>query len=50
MQFLDGAARKIADGQLHGLMRKTETLPVRQQVDFAALLDLLLAEIVRITR
>lgn len=49
MLFLDGAARKIADGHLHAPMRKIETLPTRQQVDFGPLLDQLLAEVIRIT-
>ena len=50
MQHLETAARKVADGHLHTLIRKSETLPVAQQVNFAAQLDVLLAEIVRITQ
>jgi hypothetical protein len=50
MQFLQGAARKIADAHLHMPMRAAETLPTPQQVNFASHLDVLLEEIVRITR
>jgi hypothetical protein len=50
MQNLDASARKIADIHLHGQVRKQETLPTAQQVNFAQGLDLLLAEIVRISR
>jgi hypothetical protein len=50
MQHLDSGARNIADGHLHSQIRKNETLPEAQQVDFRAGLDALLAEIVRITQ
>jgi hypothetical protein len=50
VQRLDAAARKIADAHLHTPIRRAETLPTAQQVNFAAELDLLLAEIVRLTR
>jgi hypothetical protein len=43
------SARKIADAHLHGPMRKSEALPFAQQVHFAFQLDVLLAEIVRVT-
>lgn len=48
MSHLDTAAKKIADGFLHTQIRKAETLPNVQQVNFSAALDLLLGEIVRI--
>src|SRR6516165_8766454 len=48
IRFLESAARKVADAHLHVLIRKNETLPTQQQVNFAAPLDVLLAEIVRI--
>lgn len=48
MKRLEEAARKIADGHLHGHIRRKETLPEPQQVNFAAEVDVLLAEIVRI--
>ncbi len=48
MKRLEEAARKIADGHLHGQIRRKETLPEPQQVNFAAEVDALLAEIVRI--
>lgn len=49
MQHLENAARKVADAHLHMPIRKSETLPTAQQVNFAAQLDVLLGEIVRIT-
>jgi hypothetical protein len=50
MQHLDAAARKIADSVLHTNIRASEILPTPQQVNFGPELDVLLAEIVRITR
>ena len=50
MDHLDKGAKKVADGHLHTQIRKTETLPTAQQVNFASGLDALLAEIVRITK
>jgi hypothetical protein len=38
----------LTDAHLHMPIRKSETLPVAQQVNFAAQLDVLLSEIVRI--
>jgi hypothetical protein len=49
MLSLESAARKIADAHLHTPIRKHETLPVSQQVNFGPQLDVLLAEVVRIT-
>jgi hypothetical protein len=48
MERLEKAARKIADGHLHNPIRRKEILPEPQQVFFAAEIDALLAEIVRI--
>jgi hypothetical protein len=48
MQHLDSGIRNVADGHLHGQIRKKETLPEPQQVDFRAGLDVLLGEIARI--
>lgn len=48
MDRLEKAARKIADGHLHSPIRVKETLPEPQQVNFAAEVDVLLSEIVRI--
>jgi hypothetical protein len=45
---LEKAARKIADMHLHGQIRKAETLPAQQQVNFSAEVDVLLGEIVRV--
>jgi hypothetical protein len=50
MHHLENAARKIADTHLHMPIRKSETLPVAQQVNFAAQLDVLLSEIIRVTQ
>ena len=50
MEHLDNAAKKVADGHLHTQIRKSETLPTAQQVNFASGLDVLLSEIVRITK
>jgi len=49
MNQLENAARKIADAHLHQLIRKKESLPTAQQVNFAPQLDALLSEIVRIS-
>jgi hypothetical protein len=48
MKNLENSARNIADGHLHTQIRKKESLPTRTQVNFAADVDVLLAEIVRI--
>jgi hypothetical protein len=48
MQHLESSARNIADGHLHGQIRQKESLPTRTQVNFAADVDVLLAEIVRV--
>jgi hypothetical protein len=50
MHHLENAARKVADAHLHMPIRKSETLPVAQQVNFAVQLDVLLSEIVRINK
>jgi hypothetical protein len=50
MHHLESAARKVADAHLHMPIRKSETLPTAQQVNCAQQLDVLLAEIVRITQ
>jgi hypothetical protein len=50
MHHLENAARKVADAHLHMPIRKSETLPTAQQVNFASQLDVLLSEIVRITQ
>lgn len=50
MQHLENTSRKVADAHLHMPMRKSETLPSVQQVNCGQQLDVLLAEIVRITQ
>lgn len=49
MHHLESAARKVADAHLHMIIRKSETLPTAQQVNFSSQLDVLLSEIVRIS-
>lgn len=50
MQHLENAARKVADAHLHMPIRKSETLPTPQQVNCGQQLDVLLSEIIRITK
>jgi hypothetical protein len=50
MQHLESASRKIADAHLHIPIRKSETLPTAQQVNCGQQLDMLLSEIVRISK
>jgi hypothetical protein len=50
MQHLEYASRKVGDAHLHTPIRKSETLPTAQQVNCGQQLDVLLSEIVRITR
>ena len=49
MNRLENAARKIADQHLHTPIRNREALPSRVQVNFSNEIDVLLAEIVRVT-
>jgi hypothetical protein len=46
MKHLDNGMRKIADSYLHQHIRRQESLPTEQQVNFSPYLDLLLGEIV----
>jgi hypothetical protein len=50
MLHLQNAARNIADAHLHMPIRKSETLPAMQQVNFGSQLDVLLSEIIRISQ
>ncbi len=50
MQILDKSSRKIADSFLHTQIRKKESLPTSNQVDFSNNLDVLLAEISRLLK
>jgi hypothetical protein len=50
MHHLENASRKVGDAHLHMPIRKSETLPTAQQVNCGQQLDVLLSEIVRITR
>lgn len=50
MQHLETASRKVADAHLHTPIRKAETLPTPQQVNCGQQFDVLLSEIVRVTR
>ncbi len=49
MLHLENSSRKIADAYLHTKIRQRESLPNRTQVNFSNDLDVLLAEIVRIS-
>lgn len=49
INHLENSSRKIADSYLHTRIRSKETLPTKTQVNFSNDLDVLLAEIVRIT-
>jgi hypothetical protein len=48
-EHLNNAARRFADSYLHSAMRREESIPTAQQVQFGPDLDFLLAEIIRIT-
>jgi len=48
MKHLDNSMRKVADGLLHQQIRKSESLPAAQQVNFCAALDDLLGEVIRV--
>jgi hypothetical protein len=50
MQHLDLSSRKIADNYLHGQIRSSESLPNVTQIDFSNDVDVLLAEIARISK
>lgn len=47
LERLQGSARDIADTHLHQVIRRTESLPTRTQVNFSNDLDMLLAESIR---
>ncbi len=49
MQHLENGARKIGDAHLHTPIRNRETLPTAQEVAFGPELDVLLAEVIRIS-
>jgi hypothetical protein len=50
MQHLDNSMRKIADSFLHQTIRRVEDQPNENQIDCRRELDLLLGEIIRITK
>lgn len=49
MQRLEGSLRNIADMHLHSPIRSSEVVPSAVQVDFAADLDVLLGEVIRVS-
>jgi hypothetical protein len=49
LKHLEDSSRTIADTHLHTPVRRKETLPTKTQVNFSQDLDVLLAEIVRIS-
>ncbi|MEK6692325.1 MAG: hypothetical protein AABY44_02735 [Nitrospirota bacterium] len=50
MDRLNTSSRKIADQHLHTPIRKSETIPTMNQVDFSNDIDVLLSEIYRIMK
>lgn len=50
MQRLEGSLRNIADMHLHSPIRSREDVPTAVQVEFAADLDVLLGEVIRLGR
>jgi hypothetical protein len=50
MQHLDGGLRKVADSYLHEHIRKTESAPGPNQVDYRQQMDQLLGEVIRISK
>ncbi|MBK8945765.1 MAG: tyrosine-type recombinase/integrase [Ignavibacteriae bacterium] len=50
MNHLNNSLRNVADSYLHITVRKRESIPTFQQVDFRSDLDLLLSEIIRIIK
>ncbi|NQW00692.1 MAG: hypothetical protein HQ483_13395 [Rhodospirillales bacterium] len=50
MQRLENSLRNIADMHLHTPIRPSEDVPTATQVDFAADLDVLLGEVIRVSR
>lgn len=50
MQRLEGSSRSIADMHLHSAIRGKEDVPTGVQVDFAPELDVLLGEVIRVSR
>ena len=49
LQHLENSSRKISDSLLHQQIRAKESLPNRVTVDFSSDLDVLLAELIRVT-
>ena len=50
MSHLDKSLRKVADGHLHQQIRRSESLPMPQQIAFGPALDALLAEVARLLK
>jgi len=50
LQRLEGSLRHIADFHLHSPIRPREDVPTATQVDFAAELDVLLGEVIRVSQ
>ena len=50
MERLNSSSRKIADQHLHSPIRKSESIPTMNQVDFCNDIDVLLAEVYRILK
>ena len=50
MERLNSSSRKIADQHLHTPIRKSESIPTMNQVDFSNDIDVLLAEVYRVLK
>ena len=50
MDHLQGALKNIADGHIHTELRHSEDIPTRIQIDFRSQLDLLIGEIIRVSK
>lgn len=50
MRHLESSMRKIGDAHLHGQIRSREDLPTEQQVNFSAAIDVLLGEVIRLSK
>ena len=50
MQHLNNSLKNIADSYLHTQIRKAENLPTENQIDFRQDIDLLLSELIRISK
>ena len=50
LKNLENSSRNISDGVLHQKIRRKETLPTLNQANFSPDIDVLLGEIIRVTK